>query len=168
MEFLNMSYLNDPSSNSEMRLQAVRGYYELEMYDDAWDELKEIEKKYPVTPLILQMKILLLLQEKSWEVALGLSEKLQRMEPDNGAGFIQGAYCLHEMQRTDEALELLESAPDSLRSDAIYFYNKGCYQAVIGNIERAFDCIKKSFDLDESLIDVARKDPDLAILKDSI
>ena len=110
-----MSYLNDPSSNSEMRLQAVRGYYELEMYDDAWDELKEIEKKYPVTPLILQMKILLLLQEKSWEVALGLSEKLQRMEPDNGAGFIQGAYCLHEMQRTDEALELLESAPDSLR-----------------------------------------------------
>ena len=52
-----MSYLNDPSSNSEMRLQAVRGYYELEMYDDAWDELKEIEKKYPVTPLILQMKI---------------------------------------------------------------------------------------------------------------
>ena len=163
-----MSYLNDPSSNSEMRLQAVRGYYELEMYDDAWDELKEIEKKYPVTPLILQMKILLLLQEKSWEVALGLSEKLQRMEPDNGAGFIQGAYCLHEMQRTDEALELLESAPDSLRQDAIYFYNKGCYQAVIGNIERAFDCIKKSFDLDESLIDVARKDPDLAILKDSI
>ncbi|MEC8691006.1 MAG: hypothetical protein VX016_05565 [Verrucomicrobiota bacterium] len=163
-----MSYLNDPSSNSEMRLQAVRGYYELEMYDDAWDELKEIEKKYPVTPLILQMKILLLLQEKSWEVALGLSEKLQRMEPDNGAGFIQGAYCLHEMQRTDEALELLESAPDSLRSDAIYFYNTGCYQAVIGNIERAFDCIKKSFDLDESLIDVARKDPDLAILKDSI
>ena len=54
-----MSYLNDPSSNSEMRLQAVRGYYELEMYDDAWDELKEIEKKYPVTPLILQMKIFL-------------------------------------------------------------------------------------------------------------
>ena len=163
-----MSYLNDPSSNSEIRLQAVRDYYELEMYDDAWDELKEIEKKYPVTPLILQMKILLLLQEKSWEVALGLSEKLQRMEPDNGAGFIQGAYCLHEMQTTDEALELLESAPNSLRSDSIYFYNKGCYQAVIGNIERAFDCIKKSFDLDESLIDVARKDPDLAILKDSI
>ena len=56
-----MSYFNEPSSNSEMRLQAVRGYYELEMYDDAWDELKEIEKSYPLTPLILQMKILLLL-----------------------------------------------------------------------------------------------------------
>ena len=78
-----MSYFNEPSSNSEMRLQAVRGYYELEMYDDAWDELKEIEKSYPLTPLILQMKILLLLKEKSWDLALGLSEKLQQMEPEN-------------------------------------------------------------------------------------
>ena len=163
-----MSYFNEPSSNSEMRLQAVRGYYELEMYDDAWDELKEIEKSYPLTPLILQMKILLLLKEKSWDLALGLSEKLQRMEPENGAGFIQGAYCLHEMKRTNEALELLEIAPDSVRSDAIYFYNKGCYQAAIGDLDTAFDCIKKSFDLDESLIEVARRDPDLAILKDSI
>ena len=163
-----MSYFNEPSSNSEMRLQAVRGYYELEMYDDAWDELKEIEKSYPLTPLILQMKILLLLKEKSWDLALALSEKLQQMEPENGAGFIQGAYCLHEMKRTDEALELLAIAPDSVRSDAIYFYNKGCYQAASGVLDTAFDCIKKSFDLDESLIEVARRDPDLAILKDSI
>ena len=73
-----------------------------------------------------------------------------------------------KMKRTDEALELLEIAPDSVRSDAIYFYNKGCYQAAIGDLDTAFDCIKKSFDLDESLIEVARRDPDLAILKDSI
>lgn len=163
-----MSYLNDPSSNSEMRLQAVRGYYELEMYDDAWDELKEIEKSYPLTPIILQMKILLLLKEKSWDVALGLTQKLQQMEPENGAGFIQGAYCLHEMKRTDEALALLDGAPESVRSDAIYFYNMGCYQAVIGDVDTAFDCLRKSFDMDESLIDVARRDPDLAVLKDSI
>ena len=163
-----MSYLNDPSSNSEMRLQAVRGYYELEMYDDAWDELKVIEKSYPLTPLIIQMKILLLLKEKSWDVALGLTQKLQQMEPENGAGFIQGAYCLHEMKRTNEALAFLDEAPESVRSDAIYFYNKGCYQAVIGDVDTAFDCLRKSFDMDESLIDVARRDPDLAVLKDSI
>ena len=48
----------DPSSNSELRLQAVRGYYELEMYDDAWCELQEVEKSFPLTPSILQMKIL--------------------------------------------------------------------------------------------------------------
>ena len=90
------------------------------------------------------------------------------MEPENGAGFIQGAYCLHEMKRTDEALELLDEAPESVRSDAIYFYNMGCYQAVIGDVDTAFDCLRKSFDMDESLIDVARRDPDLAVLKDSI
>ncbi|MBT7981937.1 MAG: hypothetical protein HN584_05165, partial [Akkermansiaceae bacterium] len=107
-----MSYLNDPSSNSELRLQAVRGYYELEMYDDAWDELKEVERSFPLTPSILQIKILLLLREQTWDAAYALSEDLQRMEPQNGAGFIQGAYCLHEMNRTDEALALLEEAPE--------------------------------------------------------
>jgi len=162
-----MSYLNDPSSNSELRLQAVRGYYELEMYDDAWDELKEVERSFPLTPSILQIKILLLLKEQKWDAAYALSEELQRMEPQNGAGFIQGAYCLHEMNRTDEALALLEEAPESVRKDAIYFYNKGCYQAVIGDVDTAFDCLRKSFDLDQSLLDVARKDPDLVALKDS-
>ena len=44
----------------------------------------------------------------------------------------------------------------------------GCYQAVIGDVDTAFDCLRKSFDMDESLIDVARRDPDLAVLKDSI
>jgi tetratricopeptide (TPR) repeat protein len=162
-----MSYLNDPSSNSELRLEAVRGYYELEMYDDAWDELKEVERSFPLTPSILQIKILLLLKEKKWDAAYALSEELQRMEPQNGVGFIQGAYCLHEMNRTDEALALLEEAPESVRKDAIYFYNKGCYEAVMGNVDTAFDCLRKSFDLDQSLLDVARKDPDLIALKDS-
>ena len=46
--------------------------------------------------------------------------------------------------------------------------NFGRSVAAIGDIDTAFDCIKKSFDLDESLIEVARRDPDLAILKDSI
>ena len=81
-----MSYLNDPSSNSELRLQAVRGYYELEMYDDAWCELQEVERSFPLTPSILQMKILLLLKERKWDEAYVLSEELQRMEPQSGAG----------------------------------------------------------------------------------
>ena len=80
-----MSYLNDPSSNSELRLQAVRGYYELEMYDDAWSELKEVEKSFPITPSILQMKILMLLKKQKWNEAYVLSsnEWSLRMEPDS-------------------------------------------------------------------------------------
>lgn len=163
-----MSYLNDPSSNSELQLQAVRGYYELEMYEDAWEELRAVERSSPENPSILQMKVLLLLKEERWDEALDLSKDLRQMEPQNGVGFIQGAYCLHEMKRTDEALALLDTAPDSVRDEAIYHYNKGCYQAAIGDVETACNCLRKSFDLDDSLLDVARKDPDLSELKDAL
>ncbi len=160
-----MSYFNDPTSVSEGRLQAVQGYYELGMIDEAWEEFRSIEKDFPATPPIVQMKVLLMLKQERWEEALSFSAELRRMEPHGGAGYIHGAYCLHELERTAEALELLENAPDSVRDEAIYHYNKGCYQAAVGDVETARSCLRKSFDLDERLVAVARKDPDLAELK---
>ncbi|MCP4848100.1 MAG: hypothetical protein GY899_09170 [Verrucomicrobiaceae bacterium] len=163
-----MACFNDPTSNSEAMLQAVRGYYELGMNEDAWEELRSVEKNFPATPAIIQMKLLLFLKDEEWSDALVLSEELRRMEPQNGAGFIHGAYCLHELSRTDDALRLLEKAPESVRDEAIYHYNKGCYQAAIGDVETARSCLQKSFDIDKSLVDVARKDPDLAALQGAL
>jgi len=163
-----MSYFNDPTSMSEGRLQSVQGYYELGMIDDAWEDLLAIEKCFPATPPIVQMKVLLLLKQEKWEDALELSAELRRMEPHSGAGFIHGAYCLHEMGRTGEALQLLDSVPDPVRDEAIYHYNKGCYQAAVGDVETAHSCLRKSFDLDERLLAVARRDPDLVALRDEL
>ena len=163
-----MACFNDPNSSSEAMLQVVHGYYELGMNEDAWNELRAVEKRFPQTSAIIQMKLLLLIKDKQWNDALSFSEELRRMEPQNGAGFIHGAYCLHELSRTGDALELLEKAPESVRQEAIYHYNKGCYQAAIGDIETARSCLQKSFDLDKSLVDVARKDPDLVALQGAL
>ena len=163
-----MSYFNNPTSVSEGRLQVVHGYYELGMLEDAWEELREIEKSFPATPAILLTKILLHVKAKQWEDALELSGHLRHMEPNSGAGYIHGAYCLHELGRTIEALDLLDSAPDALRDEAIYHYNKGCYQAAIGDRDSALTCLERSFVLDEELVKVARKDPDLAELQDAL
>ncbi len=163
-----MSYFNNPTSLSEGRLQVVHGYYELGMLEDAWEELREIEKSFPATRSILLTKILLYLKAKQWEDALELSGELRYMEPNSGAGYIHGAYCLHELERTEEALDLLESAPETLRDEAIYHYNKGCYQAAVGDRDSALSCLERSFVLDGELVKVARKDPDLAELQDAL
>ena len=163
-----MSYFNNPTSVSEGRLQVVHGYYELGMLEDAWEELREIEKSFPATPAILLTKILLHVKAKQWENALELSGRLRHMEPNSGAGYIHGAYCLHELDRTVDALDLLESAPDALRDEAIYHYNKGCYQAALGDVDTARSCLSKSFDLDGRLLAVARKDPDLSGMRDAL
>ena len=127
-----MSYINDPTSVSEGRLQVVQGYFELGLIEDAWNELGEIERAFPATPSIVQMRVLLMLKEKRWDDALQLSEELRRMEPHGGAGYIHGAYCLHELERTEEALTLLDEAPEAVKKEAIFHYNKGCYLAAVG------------------------------------
>jgi tetratricopeptide (TPR) repeat protein len=112
------------------------------------------------------MKILLTLKEERWEDALTLSEQLRSLAPEGGASFIHGAFCLHELDRTLEAVELLLDGPDSLQDEPIFHYNLGCYQAAIGALEDARKCLRKSFNLDERLVDIARKDPDLKLLQD--
>jgi tetratricopeptide (TPR) repeat protein len=128
-----MSYFNDPTSISETRLQVVQGYQELGMNDEAWEELSDIERRFPATPPIVQMKVLLMESDSEFDKAFSLTSELRRMEPHGAAGYIHGAYCLHELGRTDEALEMLDSAPEAVRDEALYHYNKGCYQAALGD-----------------------------------
>lgn len=163
-----MSFSNDPTSVSEARLKVVQGYNELGMGDEAWEELQDIERCFPATPSIVQMKLLLHINDENWGDALGLSEELRLMEPHGGAGYIHGAYCLHELERTNEAVSLLERAPEEVREDAIYHYNKGCYQAALGDVETARHCLEHSFAMDGRLLEVARKDPDLRDLRESL
>ncbi len=161
-----MSYFNDPSSLSEARLQAVQGYLELGMYPEAWTELEGVERAFPASPSTVGMRVQLLMKERRWADAFEESRELRRMLPHGGAGYIHGAFCLHELCRTEEALELLESAPEPVRGQAIFYYNKGCYQAALGRVETAHSCLMRSFDLDHNLLDVARHDPDLVVLRD--
>lgn len=161
-----MSYFNDPTSISESRLRVVQGYQELGMSEEAWEELGDIERRFPATPPIVQMKVLLMEGDRDFDRAFELTSELRRMEPHGAAGYIHGAYCLHEMGRTDEALTMLEAAPESVRDEALYHYNKGCYQAALGDVETARTCLSKSFDLDGRLLAIARKDPDLTGLQD--
>jgi len=157
-----------PFSDCAHRLQIVQGYYELGMIADARSELAEVEAEFKPSAILIQMRILLLLHEKEWNAAYELSEKLRDMEPEGCAGYIHGAYSLHEMKRTREALELLSKGPASLEKEALYFYNLGCYRAALGEVEDARECLHKSFKLDGRLVAVARKDPDLHALKDSL
>jgi predicted Zn-dependent protease len=157
-----------PFSDCDHRLQIVQGYYELGMIDDARTELAEVEAEFQPTPNLIQMRILLLLHEKEWSEAHELSAQLRAMDPEGCAGYIHGAYSLHEMKRTREALDLLSQGPSSLKEEALYYYNLGCYRAALGDVETARECLHKSFDLDGRLVAVARKDPDLHALKDSL
>ena len=76
--------------------------------------------------------------------------------------------CLHELGLTEDARRTLLDGPECLRSEAVYYYNLGCYQTQLGDLNDAKRMLKRSFEMDAKLEDVAKADPDLQVLWDEL
>ena len=54
------------------------------------------------------------------------------------------------------------AGPVALLKEPIYYYNMGCYEALLGNVRDARLHLQTSFEMDSSFRELAKKDPDLA------
>jgi Flp pilus assembly protein TadD len=145
----------------ELRFRAACGYAELGMMRESLAELNAIDCAYQERPEVLQLRLHHLMRRKNWERALVVSRKLCRVAPQYSAGFLHAGFCLHELGKTAQAKEILLKGPAALLKEPIYYYNMGCYEALLGNAKNAEINLKTSFKLDESFRELARKDPDL-------
>lgn len=150
-------------ADAGVRLRAAQGYAELGMVAAAWRELAAVgdEVQRRLDPDALQTEIVLLIKEGRWEDGLERSRHLNKLSPECLMGFIHGAYCLHELGRTDEALEFLRSGPRPLRREAVYHYNIACYRTVLGELDEARASLAKAIEIDPEFRHSAKSDPDL-------
>lgn len=146
----------------DRKILTAQGYMELGLFDEARAELVALPKQAWERTDVLETWVLCQMGERRWEEALEMGRRLCEMQPKEPGGYIHTAYCLHELGRTVEAMELLQNGPSSLRKKSVYFYNMGCYCAKLGRVIEAKMLLEKSFELDNGLRRVARKDPDLA------
>lgn len=161
--------MNQETDQSDMqarrRLEAGQGYLILGMEEDARAELASVTLDDLGEPgeiaLWTAMNLELDVRSKDWESGAARAAMLRELAPDNPGGFIQGAYCLHELGRTDEALALLLNGPGSLREEPLFHYNLGCYHARLGDRGRALTCLREAFSRDPTLRRSAVADPDL-------
>jgi hypothetical protein len=128
-------------------------------------ELNAIEPAMQTRPEVLHLRLHHLMQEKKWARAYRISEQLCRVAPDCGTGFLHGGFCLHQLGKTAAALELLLTGPDVLLEEPIYYYNLGCYEALLGNVDEARVHLKISFKMDATFRELAKKDPDLESIR---
>jgi Flp pilus assembly protein TadD len=152
----------------EWRLRAAAGYAELGMNRESMAELKAIEKPAQERPEVLQLRLHHLMREKKWASALRVSRKLCRVAPHCTAGYLHAGFCLHELGKTLAAKKLLMKGPVTLLREPIYYYNMGCYDALLGNRKSAQVHLLTSFKMDPSFRDIAKKDPDLESVKELI
>jgi Flp pilus assembly protein TadD len=151
--------------NFERHLMAAAGYAELDMTRESTAELNAIDDILQDRPEVLQLRLHNLMRKRKWAQALRVSHKLCRVAPDCSTGYLHAGFCLHEMGKTAEAKKLLLRGPAALLEEPIYYYNMGCYDALLGNVRAAQVHLQTSFEMDASFRDLAKKDPDLSALQ---
>jgi len=154
--------------DSEWRLRAAAGYAELGMNRESMAELNAIAKPDRDRPEVLQLRLHHLMREKKWARALAVSRKLCRAAPHCTAGYLHAGFCLHELGKTLQAKKLLMKGPVALLREPIYYYNMGCYDALLGNPKSAQVHLLTSFKMYASFRDIAKRDPDLKAVQELI
>jgi len=138
------------------------------MYDDAMAELDQVDAEQQDSLAVLRMRAEIILRKREWKSALRVSLRVCQLYPNESLGFIHAAFCLHELGRTEEAKQTLLDGPAKLLDEPIYYYNLGCYDAVLGNLEQAKTYLRASFKLDKSFREMAKNDPDLDRIKEEL
>lgn len=145
----------------EWQLRAACGYAELGMTRASIAELNSIAVEEQNRPEVLLLRLHHLMQRRAWPRALTLSRKLCRVAPNSGAGFLHAGFCLNQMGKTAAARKILLQGPKCLRQEPIFYYNMGCYEALLGNVRIAKKHLQISFEMDATFRDIAKSDPDL-------
>ncbi|HEY1048553.1 MAG TPA: tetratricopeptide repeat protein [Prosthecobacter sp.] len=152
-------------TDTERRIVAAQGYVELGLFEEARTELSVLPTELQDRVDVIEISLLCLMGRHSWAEALALATRLCRQEPAEPGGYIHAAFCLHELGKTAEAIDMLSRGPVSLRTKPVYYYNMGCYHARLGHFEKSIVYLERAFEMDGDLRQHAKKDPDLDALR---
>ena len=109
----------------------------------------------------MRSRIRALLHMKKWTQAERLSQKGAALYPDENEFVVQRAFALRQLDKGPEALEAIQAAPEWLRRRGILHYNLACYEAQLGDVTAARECIRAAIELNADFKKDARSDPDL-------
>lgn len=147
------------------RLNAAEGFLNLGMLDEAEAELVGLGAEAQDCAQFWRLGLAVAMAQRRWEEGIIRAEVLVTLCPEAADGYLHLAFCLHELGQTSEARKVLLSGPPPLRGTPIYFYNLACYEAQLGNVERARELLEVALQLDPGYREVAKTDPDLAPLR---
>lgn len=154
---------HDRSQSDETRkaLAAADGYLYLRLPEYALQELELIAEPEKQVPPVLLANVRALLHLRRWTDAEELSTIAALQHPGEEEFTVQRAFALHQLNKGDEAVAVLEAAPEWLRKTGILHYNLGCYEARLGDEAIARQCINTAIRINSAMKKTARIDPDL-------
>jgi tetratricopeptide (TPR) repeat protein len=163
-----MLYLQNepPSQSPETRraLNAADGYLFLDLPEEALKELESIEAIDSEDPPVLLARARVLLHMRRWREAERLAARGAAEHPDHDEFTVQRAFALQQLRRGQQARNVLLSAPEWIRRSGILHYNLACYEAQLGDLNAARQCIDVAIKMNAAMRKNAKADPDLEAL----
>ena len=143
-------------------LLAAQGWMELGDDPSAWEELSKLPEGYRWHPDASDLRWHLHSRKGDWEECLRISQRMIEEIPERVNGWIHRSFALHELHRTQEALDQLAQALDRFPKVWTIPYNLACYCAQMGHLEEARQWFGRALALDrESAVASASDDSDL-------
>ncbi len=149
---------------TQRALHAADGYLFLAMPEEALEELGGIPVPEQTDSSVLLARVRVLLHLHRWCDAEALSSDSATHHPDEEEFTVQRAFALHQLNKGEKAVEVLLAAPDWIRRTGILHYNLACYEARLGDLGTARQCIHAAIQLNAAMKKNARMDPDLQAL----
>lgn len=148
------------------QLQAALGWLELGNPGEAAAELDAIPEGSQKHPDVLELRWEIGFRAKRWNDCVGFARALTKSTPDHAIGWIHLAFALHELNRTQEAFEVLAPVVARFPKEPTIPYNLACYTCRLGRLVEARDWLAQAFALGDAkqLKRQAQEDPDLAAL----
>jgi len=145
----------------ERSILAADGYLYLGLPREALRELDEISGDGRNASGVLRARIRVLLHLKRWKEAEVLSGRGTQLYPDENEFMVQRAFALHQQEKGNEAVQVILNAPEWIRRTGILHYNLACYEAQLGDLRTARQCIRAAIEINSSFKKNAKTDPDL-------
>jgi len=142
-------------------IDSALGYLQLDMAEDAFEELQDLPEELRSDPDVLALRIEIFHRLEKWKDARFLSESLAEKFPENPDWWISYAYAVRREKSIVDARGILWKAVQMHPSVGLIHYNLACYACVLGELEDALDLLKRAFALDQNLTGLAANDTDL-------
>lgn len=156
-----MLNVTEKAPHLERHLEAVDGYLFLRMPKDALRELHDVPHEWQNERTVLQSRVRTLLHLQRWKPALNLAMRGLRLYENDNELMVQRAFALHKLEKGPEAVQVILDAPEWIRRSGILHYNLACYEAQLGDLRTARQCIRVAFEMNSAFKKSARRDPDL-------
>ena len=147
---------------TQRALRAADGYLYLGMAKEALEELDAVDALEIEDAGVMLARIRVLLHLRRWKAAEKLSEQGEAMHINEEEFTVQRAFALHQMRKGERALQVLGAAPEWVRRTGILHYNLACYEARLGDIKTAKQCINVAIQMNSAMEKKAVTDPDLS------